>query len=105
LSPAPQAEPQAAGAVFGLSEAPQAAGVSAGAAAPQAAGASAGLSEEPQELPHAAAGAEAAFLFHPKRFISAIIVYLQKMYSAGSIALCSSYYRKKIVPAQVRTFL
>jgi len=71
LSPAPQAEPQAAGFSSGLSAVPQAAGASS--AAPQAAGASAGLSDAPQAEPQAEA---ASFLFHPNRLESAIVFYL-----------------------------
>jgi len=66
LSPAPQAEPQAAGFSSGLSPEPQ--------AEPQAAGFSSGLSPEPQAEPQAAAGADSVLLFQPKRFESAIIV-------------------------------
>lgn len=62
LSPAPQAEPQAAVFSSGLS------------AAPQAAGASAGLSAEPQAEPQAAAEAVSFFLFQPNRFESAMFV-------------------------------
>ena len=86
LSPAPQAEPQAAGFSVGFSAAPQAAGASAGlSAAPQAAGASAGLSAAPQAAgvsaglsaaPQAAAGAfcSSSFLPHPNRLESAIVL-------------------------------
>ena len=79
LSPAPQAEPQAAGFSSGLSEAPhaepQAAGVSAGLspapqAEPQAAGFSPGLSEAPHAEPHAAVGFSVAILLHPNKFAS-----------------------------------
>lgn len=66
LSPAPQAVPQAEGFSAGLSPAPQ--------AVPHAAGFSAGLSPAPQAVPHAAAGDASIFLFHPKRFESAIVI-------------------------------
>ena len=87
LSPAPQAEPQAAGFSAGLSPAPQAepqaAGFSAGLspapqAEPQAAGFSAGLSPVPQ----AVAGAASGLLFQPKRLERAMIV-TSKSYSVG----------------------
>ena len=92
LSPAPQAEPQAAGFSTGLSPAPQ--------AEPQAAGFSAGLSAAPQ----AVAGAEAAFLFQPKRSERAIVVYLQILFS-GRFALLCLYCTRTIFQAQVRTIL
>lgn len=60
LSPAPHAEPQAAGFSSGLSSAPH--------AEPQAAGFSFGLSP----APHAEAGAAAAF--HPDKLKSAIMI-------------------------------
>ena len=66
LSPAPHAVPHAAGFSAGLSPAPQ--------AVPHAAGFSAGLSPAPQAVPHAAAGDASIFLFHPKRFESAIVI-------------------------------
>lgn len=65
LSPAPQAEPQAAGFSSGLSEAPQ--------ADPQAVGFSAGSSAAPQADPQA----EATFSsFHPAKLERAIVLYL-----------------------------
>lgn len=79
LSPAPQAEPQALGFSSGLSAAPQAAGVSAG------------LSPAPQAEPQAAAGASFCFSFHPKRFESAISLYLHIVYSECCFALCTSH--------------
>ena len=72
LSPAPQAEPQAAGFSAGLSAAPQ--------AEPQAAGLSA--------APQAVAGAEAAFLFQPKRSERAMVVYLPIIFSGRFALLC-----------------
>lgn len=66
LSPAPHAEPHAAGFSAGLSPAPH--------AEPHAAGFSAGLSPAPHAVPHAAAGA--ASLFHPDKLESAIVCYL-----------------------------
>lgn len=79
LSPAPQAVPQAAGVSAGLSPAPQAVPQAAGLspapqAVPHAAGFSADLSPAPQAVPHAAAGDASIFLFHPKRFESAIVI-------------------------------
>jgi len=73
LSDAPQAEPQAAGVLAGLSAEPQATGASAGLSAePQPAGASAGLSAEPQPVPQAE---EAPILsFQPDKFESAIFI-------------------------------
>jgi hypothetical protein len=66
--------PHAAGASAGLSPAPHAAGASAGLSpAPHAAGASAGLSPAPHEPPQDDA---ASFLSHPKMFESAICLYL-----------------------------
>ena len=96
LSPAPQAEPQALGFSSGLSAAPQPAGVSAGLspapqAEPQAAGFSSGLSAAPQAEPQAAAGASFCFSFHPKRFESAISLYLHIVYSECCFALCTSH--------------
>ena len=120
LSPAPQAEPQAAGFSSGLSAAPQAAGASAGlSAAPQAAGVSAGLSAAPQAVPQAAgfssglsaapqaagvsaglsaapqaaagAFASSSFLPHPNRFESAIFAsFLINV--RGFVRLCIFYY-------------
>ena len=90
FSPAPQAEPQAAGFVSGLSPAPQAAGFVSGLspapqAVPQAAGFVSGLSPAPQAVPQAAgfvsglspapqAEAGAAISCHPDKLESAIIL-------------------------------
>lgn len=63
LSPAPQADPHAAGFSSGLSPAPH--------ADPHAAGFSSGLSLAPH------AGAGAAGSFHPDKFESAMILYLR----------------------------
>ena len=79
LSPAPQAEPHAAGFSSGLSEAPQ--------AEPHAAGFSSGLSEAPQAEPQAAAGAASIFLLHPNRLESAIV--LPSFIHIQSVALLS----------------
>jgi hypothetical protein len=67
LSPAPQAEPHAAGFSSGLSPAPQ--------AEPHAAGFSAGLSPAPQAVPHAEAAFSSVSLFHPNKFESAMIIF------------------------------
>jgi hypothetical protein len=81
LSPAPQAEPQAAGFVSGLSPAPQAepqdaaftSGLSpAPQAEPQDAAFASGLSPAPQAEPQEEAAA--FFLFQPNRFESAIVL-------------------------------
>ena len=90
MSLAPQAVPQAAGGLSGLSAAPQAAGVSAGlSAAPHAAGVSAGLSDAPQAVPQAAAALFSSA--HPAMFANAMIVSsFVKWVSAGTIAFCGS---------------
>ena len=64
LSPAPHADPHAAGFSAGLSLAPH--------ADPHAAG----FSPAPHAVPHAVSAAASAFLFHPNKFKSAIIPYL-----------------------------
>ena len=83
LSPAPQAEPQAAGFSSGLSPAPQAepqaAGFSSGLspapqAEPQAAGFSSGLSPAPQAEPQAEATTSSFFFAQPNRLESAIMI-------------------------------
>jgi hypothetical protein len=91
LSPAPQAEPHAAGFSAGLSAAPH--------ALPHAAGFSAGLSDAPHAAgfslaPHAAAGACSVFRVHPNKFESAIIFYLLLIKNVfhGLAALCDCYY-------------
>jgi hypothetical protein len=76
-----------------LSEAPQAAGVSAGLSeAPHAAGFSAGLSEAPHAVPQAEAGASTAFFVHPNKFESAIIYDLLNVFSELFPALCNYHY-------------
>ena len=96
LSPAPQAEPQAVGFSSGLSPAPQ--------AVPQAAGFSSGLSPAPQAVPQAAAGAVSSFLFHPKRFDSAMMLTSRFGFKGLFRSLCFHYGRDS-APSQVRTFL
>ena len=81
LSPAPHADPHAAGFSAGLSLAPHADPHAAGFspaphADPHAAGFSVDLSPAPHAVPHAVSAAASAFLFHPNKFKSAIIPYL-----------------------------
>lgn len=90
LSPAPQAEPQAAGVSSGLSPAPQAADVSSG------------LSPTPQAVPQAAGAAFACF--HPNRLKSAILVTSIESFFELFCSLYFLFYRRFLSP-QVRTFL
>jgi hypothetical protein len=115
LSPAPQALPQAAGFSSGAA-APQAAGFSSGAAAPQAAGFSSGAAA-PQAAgfssgaaaPQAAgfssdtADAVFAFLFHPNKLESAIIITSKSKFSWFLPSVPPLYHF--IFFCQVRTFL
>ena len=96
LSPAPQAEPQAAGFSSGLSPAPQ--------AEPQAAGFSSGLSPAPQAEPQAAAGAASIFLLHPNRFESAIFLTSIHVFRGPFCSLYFLFYGFFSV-IQVRTIL
>ena len=66
LSPAPHAEPQAAGFSFGVSPAPH--------AEPQAAGFSFGVSPAPHAVPQAEAAVSSLSFVHPIRFESAMIL-------------------------------
>ena len=88
LSPAPQADPHAAGFSSGLSPAPQAEPHAAGFSAalspaphadPHAAGFSAALSPAPHAEPHAAAGLVSGFFIHPNKFESAIFFTSKKL--------------------------
>ena len=73
-------------------------------AVPQAAGFSSGLSPAPQAVPQAAAAAVSFFVFHPKRFESAINVYL-RFYLSKGFPLCDYYCNKKDYILKVRTNL
>jgi hypothetical protein len=82
LSPAPHALPQAAGFSAGLSPAPQ--------ALPQAAGFSSGLSPPPHDVPQAAGASYV--LFHPCKFLSAMINSSLSFIFSGFTAICYLYY-------------